>query len=1002
MNDLPNNELFSAYLDGELTAAEQAKVERLLAGDSAARQLMDELRTLSTTIQDLPQYSLGEDLSESVLRMAERRILTDGDSAGSKATDDYPAPPPWRPSLRRLLTSRALAWSALAVAVAIIFMMNPPPGRRDGERGGNIDGLAMHNEDGSEKNKPGSVNSPTRGITAVDPTGVTPAGKLEGDTEGKGEGGPSSFADAGTMSKASGEGGLGSFGGTQTGQKRPVPAPTAREPLPNNDPIVPLQVATDLPAADPASPAPAIATPTVQPPGMPAAPAPSGPRAPGESSARKFASTAGVNGANPKAPGGALPEGVQSVGIGGGAGKGASGGGFGGGGMGGMGGLAVGDPPAEEQTPEKAQADVEESLVKQIVEGVPADLIGDLTLPAAGYVIVRLDVHPAAAERQTFAQALLKNKIALASDAAKGDSAPSPEDMEQGRRGGVQDAKQVRGSILPAVRRSGQRGELAAYYMEATPEQLAATISDFEREPTLQVVSVDMTPRRTPQFAAGQYGYFDDSLRQKWRDVPGQQTPVVGSDDDRTGNDPIGAPADRAVAHARDENGDGVANADRPGAAGEKAGAPHGWAETPSSRAWPLPLPGGQARQQEHEQKYESAQVVQENRKTAEAATQEETRDRLAVTGTVAGEPPAEEPGDIPDSRSSVARDSAPAGLESGLTQPTKPSSGPPISTTVPEKAEPLLEADPIETDGTARMAEPPEAPSTPVPPANNVAGNRLLHQALPGADQTGADQTGADQTGADQTGADREPAADAGGGSTASAASRSGSNLPADPAALRDETARERVPSQPKAVMAPESAEGPEPPTPEPVADPPPPPALTAPPAALPGPGQPSYGPQSPPEETESPPLMPPVTPPPVTRAPPARGDDTADEYNRTAEFEDKAQQPGGGPALPPSPVVEGETSPPGHARPDGPALPDRQYAPRGPSAARANTSRESSREGKVRVFFVLRFVPEPVVAETSVARPAREGTAETGPAQVGPAAEPPPVDAVAPPESR
>lgn len=55
MNHLPQDELLSAYLDGELTAAEQAEVERLLATDPAARQLLDELRTLSATLQALPQ-----------------------------------------------------------------------------------------------------------------------------------------------------------------------------------------------------------------------------------------------------------------------------------------------------------------------------------------------------------------------------------------------------------------------------------------------------------------------------------------------------------------------------------------------------------------------------------------------------------------------------------------------------------------------------------------------------------------------------------------------------------------------------------------------------------------------------------------------------------------------------------------------------------------------------------------------------------------------------------
>ena len=85
MNDLPQNELLSAYLDGELTAAEQAEMERLLAANPAARQLLDELRALSATLQALPQEKLGEDLSRQVLRVAERRMLTEGGAGGRRS-----------------------------------------------------------------------------------------------------------------------------------------------------------------------------------------------------------------------------------------------------------------------------------------------------------------------------------------------------------------------------------------------------------------------------------------------------------------------------------------------------------------------------------------------------------------------------------------------------------------------------------------------------------------------------------------------------------------------------------------------------------------------------------------------------------------------------------------------------------------------------------------------------------------------------------------------------
>ncbi|MBN2475524.1 MAG: zf-HC2 domain-containing protein [Pirellulales bacterium] len=122
MKDVPENELLSAYLDGELTAAEQAEVEQLLVANPAARQLLEELRTLSTTLQGMPQYTLREDLSERVLRRAERQILTGSQplSSPTSVSRDRPA----RSVFRRLLSPRAIAWSGIAVAVALMLMMD--------------------------------------------------------------------------------------------------------------------------------------------------------------------------------------------------------------------------------------------------------------------------------------------------------------------------------------------------------------------------------------------------------------------------------------------------------------------------------------------------------------------------------------------------------------------------------------------------------------------------------------------------------------------------------------------------------------------------------------------------------------------------------------------------------------------------------------------------------------------------------------------------------------
>ncbi len=138
MLNVPENELFSAYLDGELTAAEQADVERLLAASPAARQLMDELRALSSTLQSLPAHKLDEDLSQQVLRLAEQRVLMGG--TDSDPNFQGPAVPAgrWQAIGRRLRQPRIWAWPAAAAAVAIVLAVLHPEqagrvARRPGE-----------------------------------------------------------------------------------------------------------------------------------------------------------------------------------------------------------------------------------------------------------------------------------------------------------------------------------------------------------------------------------------------------------------------------------------------------------------------------------------------------------------------------------------------------------------------------------------------------------------------------------------------------------------------------------------------------------------------------------------------------------------------------------------------------------------------------------------------------------------------------------------------------
>lgn len=160
MKNVPENELFSAYLDGELTAAEQARVEHLLATSPEARQLLESLRTLSATLQSLPVHKLDEDLSQRVLRLAERRMLSESPAAPrgddgrtpSESGSSAPSSPPdarasahdplapddfrWHFSLRRLLRPRNLVFPAVAVAIALLLLVTERFGenRRGGPR----------------------------------------------------------------------------------------------------------------------------------------------------------------------------------------------------------------------------------------------------------------------------------------------------------------------------------------------------------------------------------------------------------------------------------------------------------------------------------------------------------------------------------------------------------------------------------------------------------------------------------------------------------------------------------------------------------------------------------------------------------------------------------------------------------------------------------------------------------------------------------------------------
>ncbi len=126
MYDPAQAELISAYVDGQLDAAERALAERLLDQQPALRQLRDELLSYRHSLQSLPKVKPPIDLVDRVLQKAERQVLR-GDSLARVLDAQRPAslsmarPAPLddehNSAWRRMV--RPAVWASLAVAAAL-------------------------------------------------------------------------------------------------------------------------------------------------------------------------------------------------------------------------------------------------------------------------------------------------------------------------------------------------------------------------------------------------------------------------------------------------------------------------------------------------------------------------------------------------------------------------------------------------------------------------------------------------------------------------------------------------------------------------------------------------------------------------------------------------------------------------------------------------------------------------------------------------------------------
>lgn len=137
-----DDERLSAYLDGELSAPEQAQLEARLVVDPELRQLVDELRAVRQQLEILPEYHLQATFAEQVLRRAEQEMLlspvareTTSVSIAAATTAmptvpatsvESPVTPLPRQSLARRW-QRGVIWTAVAAAAVLLLIVTNRP-----------------------------------------------------------------------------------------------------------------------------------------------------------------------------------------------------------------------------------------------------------------------------------------------------------------------------------------------------------------------------------------------------------------------------------------------------------------------------------------------------------------------------------------------------------------------------------------------------------------------------------------------------------------------------------------------------------------------------------------------------------------------------------------------------------------------------------------------------------------------------------------------------------
>ena len=188
MTQQPSDNLISAYLDGELSPREHEQFEKTLAPSSELQEELRDYERLRTILRNLPQETISDEFTSSVLQQAERVSLLPMNH-DSNQRDVKPAS---GSSRNTMVVAGSLVATAAALFLMIRLMVMPgqTPSSNSPTAGKSTPQNSIAKLESNERNRPGFSSPKASGTPEM----------LGGGSPGQPERGKALVADKSTES----------------------------------------------------------------------------------------------------------------------------------------------------------------------------------------------------------------------------------------------------------------------------------------------------------------------------------------------------------------------------------------------------------------------------------------------------------------------------------------------------------------------------------------------------------------------------------------------------------------------------------------------------------------------------------------------------------------------------------------------------------------------------------------------------------------------------------